>query len=66
MLGRVDKTTDTGAYEPNVLGTIATLVANHHSATVGSQQVDYAGADAAADTAYLNVQLIGVDTHSMA
>jgi hypothetical protein len=67
MLGGVGKTTDTGDYEPNVLATIVTLLANHHSAVVGYQQIDsMAPADPAEGVAPADVQLIGVDNSLMA
>jgi hypothetical protein len=65
MLGGVDKTTDTGAYEPNVLATITQLVASHH-AVVGSQQIDFATADPALDFMSAQVELIGADNYLMA
>jgi hypothetical protein len=62
MLGGVDKTTDTGDYEPNVLAAIATLVANHHSAVVGEQSLDLLIApDLQAAMFQVNVSLVGVD-----
>jgi Ca2+-binding RTX toxin-like protein len=67
MLGGVGNTTDTGSYEPTVLATVAQLVANHHSAVVGYQQIDsVAPADPAEGAAPADVQLIGADNYLMA
>jgi hypothetical protein len=64
MLGGVGKTTDTGDYEPNVLATIATLVANHHTGVVGTQTLDFAApADPLADIGPMDVALVGVDNY---